>query len=95
MGSNNLASSPGVSRCCHPVILGHHLLQVALGGSGLAARFRDDPMRLLLAELGRERKRYRLGHDASLRRGEVNAHALTIDVESLRNVDDGSERRRR
>jgi hypothetical protein len=75
----------------HPVILGHHVLQIALGGGGLAAGLLDDPMRLVLAELGRERERDRLGHDASPRLGEVDPHARFVDFEPFRNVDDGIE----
>src|SRR6476646_6309547 len=41
----------------HPLILGHHVLQIALGGGSLVAGLLDDPMRRVLAEPGRERER--------------------------------------
>jgi len=75
----------------HLIVLGQHLLQIALGGNRLAARFLDDLVRFLLADLGAKRERDRLGHDQPARFAEIDAHALAVDLEALGDLDDGVE----
>ena len=94
MGSNSLASSPTLKRQRHLIVLGEHVLQVALGGDRLAARLLDDAVRLVLAELGAERERHGFGHDQPARLREIDAHALAVDFEALGDIDDGVERAR-
>ena len=65
---------------------------MALAGDRLLARFLDDQLRLMRAELGAERHRHRLDHDQALRDVEIAAHALGIDLEPLRELGDGGER---